>query len=65
MINGINVYSCEDRGEKLASRSLERTRLEEIITEVSKTPLSIEKGKSGNGSKANEDVSRKEQRTVY
>lgn len=44
MINGINVYNCEERGEKLASCSLERTRLEEIIIEVSKTLLSLERG---------------------
>lgn len=43
-INGINIYECEEQGKTLASCSLERTRLEEIIIEVSKTLLNIEKG---------------------
>lgn len=53
------------KGGELALCSLEKKRLEGIITEVSKTSLRIEKGETGNGSKAKEDMSRKEQRTVH
>lgn len=65
MINTVNVYNCEARGRKLASCSLDKKRLEGIITEVLKTLQSIEKGETGNGSKMKEDMSRKEQRTVH
>ena len=37
MINTVNVYNCEARGGKLAPCSLDKKRLEGVITEVLKT----------------------------
>ena len=51
LINTTNVYNCEERGGKLALCSLDKERLEGVITEVLKTLWSIEKGETGNGSK--------------
>lgn len=58
------VYNCEKNVEKNRFFSLERKRLEEIIIEVSKTLMSTEKGETGNGLKAKENMSRKEQKTA-
>lgn len=58
------MFLTVQKGKKSALCSLERKRLEGIISEVSKTLMSIENGRTGNGSKAKEDMNRKEQRTV-
>lgn len=65
MINSINVYNCEEDRKISFMLHSRKKKLEGIIIEVSKTLMGIEKGETGNGSKAKEDWSRKEQKALH
>lgn len=59
------MFITVKRIEKLALCYTVEKKLEGIIIEVSKTLMGIEKGETGNGSKAKEDRSRKEQKALH